>query len=74
MVVVGKCNLESQRQVAMAKGATLAQSLGGGCMFLNTSAKEDISVPECFFATWQEMLNSSVKNKNDHNSQHCYLS
>jgi GTPase KRas protein len=88
MVVVGnKCDLESQRQVAVAEGAALAQSLGGGCVFLETSAKEDMNVQECFFAAVREVrrLNnhntdriSSTKNKknnkNGGNSQRCYLS
>ena len=78
MVVVGnKCDLESRRQVAVAEGAALAQSLGGGCVFLETSAKEDISVQECFFAPGREIhrLNRSVKkNKNDGDPQRCYLS
>jgi GTPase SAR1 family protein len=48
MVVVGnKCDLESQRQVAVAEGAALARSLGGGCAFLEASAKADMNVQEC---------------------------
>ena len=86
MVVVGnKCDLESQRQVAVAEGAALARSLGGGCVFLETSAKEDMNVQECFFAAVREIrrLNNSSdknnstkknKNKNSSNSQRCYLS
>jgi GTPase KRas protein len=89
MVVVGnKCDLESQRQVAVAEGAALAQSLGGGCVFLETSAKADMNVQECFFAAVREIrrltnnnnddrTNSTKKKKknmNGGNSQRCYLS
>ncbi len=84
MVVVGnKCDLESQRQVSVAEGAALARSLGEGCVFLETSAKEDMNVQECFFAAVREVrrlnkrysdMNSSAKKKKNRNSRRCYLS
>ena len=80
MVVVGnKCDLESRRQVAVAEGAALAQSLGGGCVFLETSAKEFMNVQECFFAAVREVRrlnNDSISStkKNSGNLQRCSLS
>jgi hypothetical protein len=61
--------------------------LGGGCVFLETSAKADMNVQECFFAAVREIrrltnnndddrTNSTKKKKNMNggNSQRCYLS
>jgi len=65
MVVVGnKCDLESQRQVAVAEGAALAQSFGDRCVFLETSAKEDKNVQECFFAAVREIRRLNHKSAN----------
>ncbi len=75
VVVVGnKCDLESQRQVGVAEGAALARSLGDGCAFLETSAKEDVNVQECLFAAVREIrrlnndsISSTKKKKNKEN-------
>lgn len=67
MIIGNKCDLNDKRQVSYEDGQLLAKQYG--CIFMETSAKEDINIKTAFDNLIESVIGQICNIENDRNKE-----